>query len=756
MDRTRLEYLVRQYLVSRREAARLSQGDVAARSDVFGLGPVLDQRTVSRIEQQPLAADNIKLAGYLSAVGDSLQNFSQYLENLTTKGAPMAFHHDSELACAIRNAVEKVEAGEEILKSPACPYLATLGLDEPLLAAKDYLKNLDRKPIIGFFGHYDAGKSTLINTVIGQNVLPAKYAPATCVVNLLVHKNDQPESITGPVALFRKGFKPHMLYSPELVAQFLMEDGDFSILDRLGVHNYDGTKNDAYIAVIFAEIDILQHLWLLDTPGDLNNDSEDGVTDAEKALGGAELADGVVFLSSHTGFFGSPDIGFCANILRNRPPVSKDNPMGHILFIQSHCHSAVTDEDIRRVQDVTFIRIAKQFEELVFRPWREDGFIDVSPDKSDMSERVQAFWRERDNLRNQTLSRIQALGEFLSENHADITALNIKKTMKQVQVTLEQAVVSLEAKKASTLDRMREVQQQDARFREESKKLLKDFDSLITACDTYKGDDMDSMKAYYDSKSSPSGLEALIRENYSSKKDAQNGLGNYFGQIVSAKLESTLKRSGGQIAERVDIILERWQRALPNLGPISSQGHTPGVDGFDVSGFNSKVAFISGLAGLGSLGAMALYVSTIASNLGAYILVAKFAGLLVSLGLVGSVATVTSFVAAIGGPITIGIAIASAIALAIFSMFSGPWQETLAKKASKAIQKKGIWFEMEKNIETFWDSTKIAITKGLESLQAQTEEHIEQMKADAKVEYDVDALGKCIVVVETAKASLTK
>ena len=597
MDRTKLNYLAQQYLVSLREAAKLSQGEVAARSDVFGLGPVLDQRAVSRIEQQPLAADNIKLAGYLAAVGDSLQSFSKFLENLTTKGDPMAFHHDSELACAIRSAVEKVEAGEEILKSPACPYIATLGLDAPLSAAKDYLKNLDRKPIIGFFGHYDAGKSTLINTVIGQNVLPAKYAPATCVVNLLVHKNDQPESITGPVALFRKGFKPHMLYNSELVAQFLMEDGDFSILDRLGVHNYDGTKNDAYIAVIFAEIDILQHLWLLDTPGDLNNDSDDSVTDAEKALGGAELADGVVFLSSHTGFFDSPDIGFCANILRNRPPVSKDNPMGHVLFVQSHCHSAVTDDDIQRVQDVTFVRIAKQFEELVFQPWREDDYIDASPAKAEMSERVQAFWRERDNLRNQTLGRIQALGEFLSENHSDITTLNIKKTLKQVQGTLDQAVVALESKKTSTLDRMREVQQQDARFREESKKLLKDFDNLIKACDTCKDDDLDSMKTYFDSKSSPSGLESLIRDNYSSKKDAQRELGNYFGQIVSAKLESTLKRSGGQISERVDIILERWQRALPNLGPISSHGRTPDVEGFDVSGFNAKVAFISGLAG---------------------------------------------------------------------------------------------------------------------------------------------------------------
>lgn len=54
------------------------------------------------------------------------------------------------------------------------------------------------------------------------------------------------------------------------------------------------------------------------------------------------------------------------------------------------------------------------------------------------------------------------------------------------------------------------------------------------------------------------------------------------------------------------------------------------------------------MTGLASLGAMAVLVSTIGSNLGVYILVGHVAGWLTTLGITSSVTTLTSFVAAIG------------------------------------------------------------------------------------------------------------
>ena len=49
-----------------------------------------------------------------------------------------------------------------------------------------------------------------------------------------------------------------MLHDSDHVAQHLIEEGDISLLNRLGVHNYDeNTVNEAYVAMVFSEADIL-------------------------------------------------------------------------------------------------------------------------------------------------------------------------------------------------------------------------------------------------------------------------------------------------------------------------------------------------------------------------------------------------------------------------------------------------------------------------------------------------------------------
>lgn len=147
--------------------------------------------------------------------------------------------------------------------------------------------------------------------------------------------------------------------------------------------------------------------------------------------------------------------------------------------------------------------------------------------------------------------------------------------------------------------------------------------------------------------------------------------------------------SGKAVSNEVEIVLAKWQKAAPNMHKMDVDTQVGVVD-LDVSGFNSRAAFIGGLAGLGSLGAMSLYVSTIASNLGAYVLVGKAAGVLTALGITGSVTSVTSFVAAIGGPITIGIAIAALIGYVIYRIVGGSWQKSLAKKVADAIRKERV------------------------------------------------------------------
>ena len=75
MEIEELNKIIGNKLIKIRNDAGLSQGDVAAKSEVLGVGRTLDSKAVSRIEKKPLGGDFLKLVGYLSAVGMSIEAF---------------------------------------------------------------------------------------------------------------------------------------------------------------------------------------------------------------------------------------------------------------------------------------------------------------------------------------------------------------------------------------------------------------------------------------------------------------------------------------------------------------------------------------------------------------------------------------------------------------------------------------------------------------------------------------------------------
>ncbi|MBM7456866.1 transcriptional regulator with XRE-family HTH domain [Oceanisphaera litoralis] len=743
------------YLVQLRKLAGLSQEDVAVRSDAFGMRGVLDQRTISRIEKQPLKASAINIAAYLTAVGSEPSEYFIFLDGLTNKlGRASMDVVNKKTRHAISSMIEKsvvnVIGAKEALLSHTHSYLNDFLLEDKLDNGIYALKNLDRKPVIGFFGHFDAGKSTLINTIIDEKLLPAKYQPATCVVNLLMHEDDRPNLINGQVALFSKGFMPHMIHDESMVKTYLIEQGDTSVLDRLGIHNYDeDLSSDAYVAVVFSTAEILERAWLLDTPGNLN-DEDSG--DSEKALGGVELADGIVFLSKTTGFMSDVELYFGAQIIRQRPPLDKLKPLEHILFVQSHCHSEIPYDEVLKVGDIAFKRCKKQFDDLVFESWKNDGKLITCPGQNELSNRTLPFWRENEKYRNELVDEVDRMVDYLTSNHVEIVKDNIERINKSLNVMLGQVIHELENKKDSVENRVNDILAQEQEFRKESDILKKEFSELISSCRAREVHDLATLRNFYDSKTSVESLTKLIESSFDNQKTAQNEIGNYIGQLLTTEIENTLKGSGKAFSFDLDSLLVRWQKSTPNICKESDCISSVGNLELDISGFDSRAAFIGGLSGISSLGAMSLYVSTIASNLGAYILVGKAAGVLTSLGLASSVTSVTSFVAAIGGPITIGIAIAAAIGYMFYRLAGGSWQKGLAKKVCEAFEKDSVWEKVENPVKDFWVSTEHATKSGLSELISETECFIESLKEDASKEYNVNELSNCIKTLSKVKS----
>ncbi|EIE5864408.1 TPA: dynamin family protein [Vibrio alginolyticus] len=757
-----LEQNMINYLLRLRDEAHLSQNDIAIRSDGIGGACVLDQRAVSRIEKSPLNASAVNIAAYMMAVGRTPADFYSKLKELSDQLGATTMESSSlntskqYISEQINSALSRVHDAIGILESSNEAYLNELNLDVKLNGAVESLKGLNRKPVIGVFGHYDVGKTTILNTVLNSDILPECYQPATSVVNLILHEDDKPKTLKEcSVAVFKKGFLPHMVHDPELVNKFLIEKGDFSLLQKLGVHDYDeGTNEDAYIAMVFSTAEILKHVWLLDTPGHLN---EEETGDTDKALAGVELIDGLVFVSRFSGFFDSRDFAFFSQIVRQRPPVNPDFPLEHVTIISSHCHSAISLEQINQAKNSAFKRLKKPMNELVFENWLEDGHIQSLPEPTDLVDRTFPFWRENDDYRTNMISEIIKVVNHLTENHSDIVDNAIDRLNKQLITLLTDAKGELSVKKQGVDSRVKALDEQETKFRSESTEIISRFEELISSCSLRKREDTEKVLNYYNANMSAEGLASLIRSHYDDKKDASNNIGALVGQKLSSKVEQALKTSGANFNNELDLLLERWQKAAPNMVNVGNGDAEPidGIDGINVSAFDAKAAFIGGLTGLGSLGAMSLYVSTtIASNLGAYILVAQVGGWLTSLGITGSVTTATSFVSAIGGPIVVGAVIAGALGYAIYRLVGRDWQTSLGKKVRDQLNKNDVESKLKSPITKYWDNTAKAVRSGINGLIKDTDSYIEKLRKQANTEYDIESLDKCMSVIDKIKSTI--
>lgn len=341
----------------------------------------------------------------------------------------------------IQNTINKIYEVKNILGSLSGDFLDEHKLIDKLNISIESLKSLNRKPVIGFFGQFDTGKSTLINTLISDGVLPTSYQPSTNVINILMHESDRPEYMHKKVAIFRKGFRPYMIKDKSLVDKHLIIDGGEKLLSKLGAHDYeDMSLNEAYIAIIFSEAKVLESAWLLDTPGSMNESVSD---DTEKALSGIELVDGIVFLSRISGFLSDSELYYFSEIIQHHPPINENYPLNHILLVLSHCHSEISLDQVEQVKKVACLRSDKYLENLVFRLWKIGDYIKESPAVDDVRNRVLPFWRESQSYCEALKIKITLMSKYLSENQNDFLMSDIDRVKKELIDDLERAMTSI-------------------------------------------------------------------------------------------------------------------------------------------------------------------------------------------------------------------------------------------------------------------------------------------------------------------------
>ncbi|CEA00412.1 hypothetical protein BN1048_00950 [Jeotgalicoccus saudimassiliensis] len=139
-------------------------------------------------------------------------------------------------------------------------------------------------------------------------------------------------------------------------------------------------------------------------------------------------------------------------------------------------------------------------------------------------------------------------------------------------------------------------------------------------------------------------------------------------------------------------------------------------------GNNSKNWFVTGLAGLGSSGALALYMSSF-GKLGSSALLTKASGLLASFGMLKAGAAAAFLASPLG--LTLSATIGAGM---VFKSITG-WKKGLAKHIRKTAAKKVIP-DFKNYNHQLWDETEAAVAAGFNTMIAESREHfIEQNKA---------------------------
>ena len=185
------------------------------------------------------------------------------------------------------------------------------------------------------------------------------------------------------------------------------------------------------------------------------------------------------------------------------------------------------------------------------------------------------------------------------------------------------------------------------------------------------------------------------------------------------KTEEIIKVNSEKLKDEIEDFFTSYEVNSPNF-------NEPMKIPFDAQG-----AFLGGLAGLGSIGALSAWAVTL-GNLGGYILVAKLVSFLsalgISFGFTGGTAGVMIFVAAIGGPLTVGIGLAAALAFGVWGLFSESWEKRLAKQTVKYFKEQDINQKFCQGIDEYWQDTINGFEKGADAVKTDWNKYLEHQQ----------------------------
>ena len=577
-----------------------------------------------------------------------------------------------------------------------------------------------RKPRVGFLGNSDVGKSTLINAMIGQDVLPAGWTPITSLLIYVIHTEDRPDFLGDDSVVIlsnhsgNKRVDIEQLHDESYFEQCSIESGGINVLEKYGSREGEYYMNtDATAAVVYIEAPLLKLCTLLDLPGYGTGDPEDDVQAAE----GKNNADILVYMSLANGFMGGNDISYLKEVLDSLNPIgTKQNsfePLSNLFVVASQAHVVADKEELRNILEKGSERMECVLPENYWVSKSQQSGLNY--DHSEFLKRFFTYSRDDLELSNSFkgdfISLLEKIPKMMHIKTFDMLQSSLSLVDTEVSNELDSFRKYIEDKESAAHDYQVLLAQKDQVY----KNSLKFIKKLETEIKQYKVKSIDEFKDFYDHTISKESIVKVInRKGFKNRKKDKEELQNYLNNTLVQKSNDLCVLYANKLKNYLD----------KELNELNINARASKIN------FDYKKAFITGLAGFGTYGALTLYIGTL-GNLGGYIVVAQAVGLLSSLGIsVGGGAAATSFVAGIGGPITIVLGISILITLATAGILSGRnWKEKFADSLIAAYKKTEARQKYCAGLESWWAETATAVNKN--TMVEEYEKHLQEAEEKA-------------------------
>ena len=582
-----------------------------------------------------------------------------------------------------------------------------------------------RKPRIALMGMSDAGKSSFINSIIGVDKMPVSWTPTTSIAVYIMHISDRPSFINDEALIFKfndeekNEFDINKLNDEQYCNKFKLASGNADILQKYGIRqgSTDSIEEAGY-AIVYIDSDILRLCDIIDLPGFGTGDRENDDILSEKVKNHTDI---LVYMSQATGFLRGVDIEFLKCAIKSIPVLeNKENniyPLENLFIIGSQAHNVGNKEGIKDILTHGCSRLYNNIPDEIWKDKKDISGFDYSEEI--LNKRFYSYTTDRKDLRVDFEEAFKSLLEKLPSIILEQSISNIKSMcMDNSQLMgkyIEQLnIVSKE--KENTKNALVNLNKDKGKIKEENKEYR---ENLIDNIENYKRLSRIDFDLIYDQLISVSNIESIIsKKGYRKKKEDIDLLVGYINSSLESKLEEILKENSKKLSIDIDEYIGSFDKNV--------QGIFKNQD--IIFSFDVKRLFAGGLAGAFTLGGLSVWASTL-GNLGGYILVTKGVSILSAMGIsiAGGTAAAVSAISAIGGPVSLGIALAILAALSIFSLFSGGWRRTIAEKIVKEYRKQDTKNKVHKILDKFWDDTIDAFNAGADNLEKEYESQVNKL-----------------------------